>query len=119
MTRELQCVHFGLSHPPKDLDSLHVVLYSHASFVTNEDAFSQLGFIILLVEGSCKACILSFARRNSKRIVRLVVGDAFFTFPEAEDKTPLIPHGLRIILKKEVRPKGLTDTSLLFSMIIR
>jgi len=61
-----------LHYPPLDRTTLQLRAYADASFATNDDQSSQLGFIILLVDGRGRAHVLSFSSRKSRRVVRSV-----------------------------------------------
>ena len=52
-----------------DMDSLHIRVYSDASFASNEDSNSQLGYIIRLAEGEENVQVLTYCSKKSKRIV--------------------------------------------------
>jgi len=61
-----------LHYPPLDRTTLQLRAYADASFATNDDQSSQLGFIILLVDCRGRAHVLSFSSRKSRRVVRSV-----------------------------------------------
>lgn len=108
VTRFMQVV---LAFPNPDPATLHFDAYSDESFATNEDDSSQLGFIILLFDGSGRACILSFSSRNSRRVVRSVLGPEGFDFSKIVDEAQLLIHDLQSILKRNILLRPLTDRS--------
>lgn len=117
--RALQFAHFGVSYPHIGLETLHLVVFSDSSFTTNGDSSSQLGFTVLLVDGSGNACVVLFASSKSKRVFRSVLGAEIFAFADGADEALILMHDLRYMLKEEVPLKALTDSSSLFSIIIR
>lgn len=112
-------IHLGLSFSSSDPDTLHLVVYADASFAINEDLSSQLGFIVLLVEGAGKVVILSFASQKSKRLVRSALRVEIFDFTADDEAALLIRHDLRTLLQQYIPLRELAYSSSLFSFIIR
>ena len=64
----------ALPYGSLDRETLHLRAYTDASFATNDDHSSQLGFVVLLCDAEDRCHILDFASRKCKRVVRGSVG---------------------------------------------
>ncbi len=62
-----------LKYKPLDRYSPHLRVYSDASFASNDDSSSQLGYIILLCDESNHCQILNYSSKKSKRVVRSIM----------------------------------------------
>eukprot|EP00170_Pyropia_yezoensis_P001807 contig_7709_g1811 len=61
-----------LNYRRLDRASLRLHVYADASFATNKDQSSQIGYIILLCDASERTHVLAFTSRKSKRVVRSI-----------------------------------------------
>ena len=77
-----------------DFQSLHIKAFSDASFSTNYDQTSQLGYIITLCDKFNNACILHYASYKSRRVAKSVLGAESYAFADA--------YNLGYCLKKEL-----------------
>lgn len=80
--RAQQFTHFGPSYPRIELETLHRVVLSDPSLATDEDSWSQMGLICVLMGGSATGCVVSIASRKSKHVVFLVLSAQLFAFAE-------------------------------------
>ena len=86
-----------LKHHKLEMDSLHIRVYSDASFASNEYNSSQLGCIIVLADGNNNLYVLSYCSKKQKRIVRSIMAGEVFSFSAAFDQSSTIRHDLRRI----------------------
>ncbi len=68
-----------------DMDSLHIRAYADASFATNHNLTSQLGYIVLLCDKWENYCTLHYASYKSRRVARSVLGAETYAFADAYD----------------------------------
>lgn len=64
----------GLLQQDPDKQTLRMILFSDSSFENNDDSTTQLGFIVLLNDGSKMVNLVHFESNKSKRGVRSVLG---------------------------------------------
>lgn len=102
-----------------DLDNIHIRAYADASFATNYDETSQLGYIVLLSDKSCNANILHFASYKSKRVPRSVSGAETYAFADAFDFAYCAKKDLELILRRKVPLMMFTDSNSLFDVITK
>lgn len=69
-----------------DRKPLHLRVYVDASFASNADCISQLGYIFLLADKSGKCNILHYASYKSRRVRRSVLGAEVYAFADAFDR---------------------------------
>ena len=75
----------NLKFPKLDRDSIRTVGYSDASFANNHDLKSQLGRIILLMDGNDKAVPVIFKSYKSRRVARSVFSAEVIAFADVFD----------------------------------
>ena len=109
----------ALHYPPLDRTTLQLRAYADASFATNDDHSSQLGFIILLVDGQGWAHVLSFSSRKSRRVVRSVMAGEVYAFGAAFDEAYMLRHDLERLYDCYIPLTILTDSKQLFDVVTR
>ena len=85
------------------MDSLHIRVYPHSSFASNEENSSQLGYIIMPTDGNDNENMLSYCSKKSKRIARSIVAGEVFAFSALFDRAYVIRHDLQSILVVKIR----------------
>ncbi|OSX79162.1 hypothetical protein BU14_0085s0013 [Porphyra umbilicalis] len=80
----------NLRYPPLDTTSLRLRAYADASFATNDDHSSQLGYIIMLADASRRVHVLGFSSRKSKRVVRSVMAGEVYALTAAFDEAYIL-----------------------------
>ena len=108
-----------LKYHKLDINSLHIRVYSDASFASNEDNSSQLGYIIMLADRNDNVHVLSYCSKKSKRIVRSIMAGEVFAFSAAFDQAYVIRHDIQRILGIEIGITMYTDSKQLFDVITR
>ena len=58
----------GLKFIPMDKESLRLALFTDASFANNDNLKSQLGFVLVLVDGNGRACIIHYGSSRCKEL---------------------------------------------------
>ena len=106
-----------LRFPKLDTDSLRLQVYSDASFATNADGSSQLGYIIFLVDGSGKCQPISWSSHKAKRVTRSVLGSEVLALADAFDMAYALKHDIQALLSKEIPLVLITDSLSLFDVI--
>ena len=107
----------SLKFPRLDMKSLRVVGYSDAAFANNQDLSSQLGRIILLMDGTGVSVQKSFKSYKSLRVTRSVLSAEIIAFDELFDDAFAIRHQLEQGLRRVVLTHLLTDSKSLFDII--
>ncbi|CDF36767.1 unnamed protein product [Chondrus crispus] len=108
-----------LNFYPLQKDSLHMRVYTDASFAGNDDLSSQLGFIILLCDTSDRAHILEYSSRKSKRVVRSILGGDVYAFASGFDRAFILRHDLETIFGMKIPLHMLTDSLQMFDVITK
>ena len=99
------------------MKSLRVVGYSDAAFANSEDLSSQLGRIILLMDGTDASVPILFKIYKSRRVTRSVLSGEVIGFADLFDDAFSIRHRLEQGLRRGVPMHQLTDSKSLFDII--
>lgn len=94
-------------------------MYGDASFATNDDLSSQLGYTILLCDESNRCHVLDFSRKKSKRIVRSIMAAEVYAFMDVFDVMTVIVSDYVMLLHKQIPVIMFTDSKKLFDNINR
>lgn len=108
----------GLRYVSLDPTTMHLWVYGDGSFANNPDGSSQLGFVILLSDGSGRCVFLSHRSFKSRRRVRSVQG-AEVSFVDAFDEAYLLRAQLKELFGREIPLRMLLDSRSLFDVLSR
>ena len=112
-------VNIKLKYSPLDKETLHLRAYVDASFATNDDHSSQLGYVILLCDSQDRCHILDFASRKCKRVVRSIMAGEVYAFAEGFDTVFAIKHALEKLYRQKIPITMLTDSKQMFDVITK
>lgn len=90
-----------------------------ASYATNGDESSQIGFIILLCVGTGRAHVISFSSRKSWRVVRSAMAGEVFAFITALDEAFTLRFDLEMLYDQHIPLSIFTDSMQLFDVVTR
>lgn len=109
----------GLTYGLLGVWPLHFQAHAVASFATNNDISSQVGYLILLC-GKTDACnVLEHSSRKSRRAVRPLIGAELYTLTDAFDCFTMIAVGLSRVFGKRIPVRISTDSKQAFDIITR
>ena len=120
LNKSIKFANDNLTHmkfPKLDLSTIRIVGYSDAAFASNSDLSSQLGRIVLLIDGSGAAAIVSFKSYKSRRVTRSVLSAEVIAFADLFDDAFTIRKQLEHALQRSVHMHLLTDSKCLFDII--
>lgn len=117
IARAQQARSLVLTYPALDRATLR--LHADASFATNKDQSSQIGYIILLCDGRGRAHVLSFSSRKSRRVVRSAMAGEVYAFTAALDEAFTIRYDLEELYRQRIPLLMLTDSKQLFDVVTR
>jgi len=109
----------ALTYPPLDVDDLRVRAYADASYATNADGSSQVGFIILLCDSSGQAHILSYSSRKCRRVVHSIMAGEVYAFSAAFDEAFVIRYDLERLYRRRIPLNMFTDSKQLFDVVTK
>lgn len=75
----------GLRFVPVDVNSICLVVFAYASFASNKDNTSQLGFVVAFADKTNSANIIHYRSFNAKRVTRSVLNAELFSLVHAFD----------------------------------
>jgi hypothetical protein len=108
-----------LEYPKLDIETLHMSVYSDASYVTRSDGSSQRGFIVLLVDDTQRCCILHFHSGKTRLVARSSMAAEVLAFADAYDSAFTIRDEITRLLGKNIPLLMYTDSAVLFDAITR
>ena len=100
-----------------DHRTLHIRDYADASFSTNREHTSQLGYIVLLCDKNDNACVLHFTSYKSRRVARSLLGAETYAFADVYDFVYCVKTDLERILERRIPFNMFTDSKSLFDVI--
>lgn len=80
-----------------DMNSLRIKIFSD-SYFANAEQKTQLGYIVLLCDGTRRANVLHYASYKSKRILKLAMGGGVFAFAD------VLEYGFPLMIWQECYP---------------
>ena len=84
---------------PQDPDSLRLAVFINISFANNPDLLSQLGIIIMLMDGEGTINIIHWISAKCKRVVRSVLAIKLYTMAHGFDLAIAIKAAINAILE--------------------
>lgn len=109
----------GLKYKQLGPESLLITVLSEGSFRGNDVRSSQVGYIIFLTDKYKNANVIVYRRIKSRHVLTSVLGAETFALVDALDVAILVQHDLRSILKIPLKIIVLTDSAILFNLMIR
>ena len=104
--------------PRLELETWHVLGISDASFASNYDATSHLGFVCFLADATGNVIPIHFKSNKARRVTRSVMGAELIAFGDLFDHAFTLSAELRSIHPGAPVPvKLLTDNKSLFDVI--
>lgn len=95
----------GLRYGKLRYRTIPIRVYTDASFGTNDDLTSQLGYVVLLCDADNNCLLLDFSSKKCKRVVRSILGGDVYAFTEGFDCAYMIKHDLGKLYDKKNHSK--------------
>jgi hypothetical protein len=108
---------YRLYYPKLDLDTLFIRVYADASFGTNRDGSSQLGYCIVLMDKTGRFSLVKYRSGKFYRVTHSAMAAETCAFAEAFDAAFVVKHSLEQLLGKKIPLQMLTDSKQLFDSI--
>lgn len=109
----------ALKYRPLHRPSAHFRAYADASFASNDDLSSQLGYLVFMCDKDDVCHILDFSSKKSKLIVRSIMAAEVYAFVDAFDAVMILAHDLWKTLDQEIPLYLFTDSKQLFDAILK
>lgn len=108
-----------LRFPKLDTSTWHLEVYTDASFATNNDKTSQLGYIVFLTDHTRTCQLLHWSSHKAKRVSRSVLGSETMALADGFDVAYMIKHDLEKMTRSKLPLYILTDSLSLFDVITK
>jgi hypothetical protein len=108
-----------LHYSKMDVDSLHLLLYTDASYKSRPDGSSQIGYVMLLADKSNICAVLSYSSSKCSRVVMSSFAAEALAFTEGFDIAFATRAEMTEILYMRIPILILMDSAALFDAIIR
>lgn len=107
-----------IKFPSLDDDTLKIIGFSDASFASNHDCTSHLGYIIFIGDSSDHVVPVHFRSYKARRVTRSVMGAELISFSDMFDTAFTLSQELKQLLPGRNVPVNLfTDSKSLFDVI--
>eukprot|EP00171_Calliarthron_tuberculosum_P004960 IDg4960t1 len=115
----LQSRHMGLRFVSLDVSTAYIAVFVDASFASNRDYSSQLGFLIALVDSNGFANIIHYASVKSKRVTRSVLAAELYAMVHGYDSAATLQLSLSAIFRRRLAVRIYTDSRSLYDSVTR
>ena len=109
----------GLRFVPMEKKSLRLALFSDASFANADRLKSQLGFVVLLVDGNDKANIIHYGSSRCKRVTRSVMAAELHALVYGFDQAFVVREVFEEVLGKSIPIDGYIDSRTVFNVVAK
>lgn len=110
----------GIKFPRLDIETLHILGISDASFANNKDLTSQLGFLVFLADGNDSVIPLCFKSYKARRVTRSVLAAELIAFADLFDQSfTLAAEMEKLLPSKKIPVTLLTDSKSLFDILTK
>lgn len=109
----------SLTYPKLDRTTLRLRVYADSAFANNKDQSSQMGYVILLCDGTGQAHVLSYTSRKCKRVVRSIMAGEVYAFSAAFDEAFVIRYDLERLYSRHIPLIMFTDSKQLFDVVTK
>lgn len=100
----------SLTFVPLETSSLQIAVLFDASFVGNADLFSQLGYVVTIMDENNNLNVLHYSSFKSKRVTRSVLASELFAVVYAFDYALTLMVTLKETLKRSIPLAIITDS---------
>lgn len=107
----------GRRYAPLNENKVHMRVYTDASFATNDDLTSQLGYLVLVCDDNHRCHVLNFASKKSQTVTCTVIGGELYAFTDAFDISYTLLMDVRNALGREVMLHMFTDSKQVFDVV--
>ena len=111
--------HIGLKFVKLDIKTIRLLLFTDASFANCNNLKSQIGFLLVLADGSNNANILHYGSSRCKRITRSVMAAEVHGLIHGFDAAYVTRHMMEEILGKEIPMDIFVDSRTLFNIVAK
>lgn len=108
----------GLTFVSLDRTSLRIIVFADASFATNRDLSSQLGFVTTLADKQNKANIIHYHSVKARRVTRSVLAAELFACVNSFDHSSTLRVTLNDMFGRPVPLVVCTDSKSLYDMLV-
>ena len=109
----------GLSFVKIDLSTARINLFTDAAFANGENLTSQIGFLVILSDGSNAANILHYGSSKCKRVTRSVLAAELMALVHGFDQAFVIQHTLHEILGRNLPIDAYVDSRTAFNFVAK
>jgi hypothetical protein len=108
-----------LQFPQLDFATLHLLVYTDASFGIRPDKSSQAGYVVLLADFSKKCCFLAYRSSKTRRVARSSMSAETLPFADGYDCAFTLRAELNRLLGQHIPLLMFTDSPPFFDTITR
>jgi hypothetical protein len=102
-----------------DKESLRLIVFTDASFAGNRDLSSQIGYVLVLADGSGRANTIHWSSTKCKRVTRSVLASELYGMAHGFDIGGLVKSTIDKALEIEVLLVVYTDSKSLYKCLVK
>ena len=109
----------GLKFVPQDINSLRLALFTDASFANTAKLKSQIGFVLVLVDGNGTANLLPYRSTASNRVTRSIMAAELLALVHGFDNGYILQNMLQEFLGKRIPLEAYVESRTVFNVVAK
>jgi hypothetical protein len=100
-------------------ESLRLIVFTDASFANNRDLSSQIGYVLVLADGTGRANIIYWSSTKCKRVTRSVLASELYGMAHGFNMGALVKSIIDRVLEMELPLVVCTDSKSLYECLVK
>ena len=100
-------------------ESLRLIVFTDASFANNRDLSSQIGYVLVLADGTGHANIIHWSSTKCKRVTRSVLASELYGMAHGFNIGALVKSIINKVLEMELLLVVYTNLKLLYKYLVK
>ncbi|KAI1001416.1 hypothetical protein K3495_g6784 [Podosphaera aphanis] len=109
----------GLNFVKLDINTLHLYVFTDASFANNKDFSSQIGYVLVLADSSKRANLIHWSSTKCKRVTRSVLASELYAMVHGFDIGAAVKSTVEQLTQTKIPLTLCTDSRSLYDCLVK